>query len=80
MTLEAFREVKPLPFTDIVPEVIFEAFKFVNEVPEPEKLDADNVFDVLFHVKLDDWFIALVPFPINIWLLFRKEILMVYQF
>jgi hypothetical protein len=52
--LDAFKAVKPLPFTDIVPEVILEAFKFVNEAPEPEKRDAGNVFDILFHVKLDD--------------------------
>ncbi len=52
--LDAFKAVKPLPFTDIVPEGILETFKFVNEAPEPEKINADNVFDGLFYVKLDD--------------------------
>ena len=35
VTLEAFREVKPLPFTDTVPEIILEAFKSVNCEPFP---------------------------------------------
>ncbi len=42
VTLEAFREVKPLPFTDNVPVEILEAFIEVNEAPEPEKVAADT--------------------------------------
>ena len=69
MKLEAFREVKPLPFTDIVPEVILEAFNEVNCEPLPTKLVADNVLFVLFHVKFGDCKIDVAAFPINIWLL-----------
>ena len=33
VTLEAFKDVKPLPFTDNVPVVILEAFKDVKPLP-----------------------------------------------
>ena len=66
MILEAFIEVKPEPFKDKVPVVILEAFKFVNEAPEPEKIDADKVLDVLFHDKFEDCKIDVEPLPIYI--------------
>jgi hypothetical protein len=66
VTLEAFREVKPLPFTDNVPVVILEAFKFVNCEPLPTKLVADKVLLVLFHVKFGDCKIDVAAFPISI--------------
>ncbi len=54
-TFEAFKEVKPLPFTDNVPVVLFEAFKFVNEAPEPGKVEPDNfVADIVVPVKGPD--------------------------
>jgi hypothetical protein len=38
----------------------------VNEAPEPIKLVADKVLEVLFHDKFADCNNAHVPFPINI--------------
>jgi hypothetical protein len=46
--------------------VILEAFKEVKPAPEPIKLVADNVLDVLFHVKFGDCKIDVFVFPINI--------------
>ena len=42
VTLEAFKELKPLPLTVNGPVVLIEAFKFVNEAPEPENIEADK--------------------------------------
>ncbi len=58
--------IPTLPLVDNVPVVILEAFKEVNEALEPTKLDADNVFDVLFHDKFGDCKKDVEPFPINI--------------
>ena len=41
------------------------AFNEVNEAPEPIKLVADKVLEVLFHDKLADCNNADVPFPIT---------------
>ena len=59
----------PIPPLDIgnVPDAALETFKFVKPAPEPPKLDADKVFDVLFHVKFADCKIDVAAFPINIW-------------
>ena len=44
VTLEAFEELEPLPLTVNGPVlvVLIEAFKFVNEAPEPENIEADK--------------------------------------
>ena len=33
-----------------------------------------NLLLLISNNKLDDWFIAFVPFPINIWLLFKFDV------
>ena len=68
VTLEAFKEFKPLPLTVNVPAVILEAFKFVNEAQEPEKDEADNTFELLSHVKFADCKMDLAAFLTSIWL------------
>ncbi len=56
----------PNPEMDKTPVEILEAFIEVKPEPEPTKLEADKVLDVLFHDKFEDCNNALVPFPINI--------------
>ena len=68
VTLEAFKEFKPLPLTVNVPAVILEAFKFVNEAQEPETDEADNTFKLLSHVKFADCKMDLAAFLTSIWL------------
>jgi hypothetical protein len=45
--------VVPMPPLEIVnvPDVIFDAFNAVKPAPEPTKLVADKVLEVLFHDK-----------------------------
>ena len=50
-----------------MPNDTLEAFKAVKAEPEPTKLEADKVLEVLFHVKFDDCKIDVVPLPIKIW-------------
>ncbi len=61
--------VVPIPPLEIVyvPNDTLEAFKIVIAEPEPTKLDADKVFDVLSHVNFADCKMDGVVFPINIW-------------
>ena len=58
----------PIPPLEIdkVPNDTLEAFNEVKAEPEPTILDADKVFEALFHVKLDDCKIDVAAFPINI--------------
>ena len=59
----------PIPPLEIdkVPNEILEAFNEVKAEPEPTKLVADKVFEVLFHVKFDDCKIDVEPLPIKTW-------------
>jgi hypothetical protein len=38
----------------------------LNSLPDPTKLEADKVLDVLFHVRFADCNGVLITFPINI--------------
>jgi hypothetical protein len=66
ITLEAFKAVNPLPFTVNVPDVILDAFNAFKLDPEPKKLVADKVLDVLFQVKFAPCNIDVFVFPIYI--------------
>ena len=59
--------VVPIPPLEIVnvPDAILEAFKAVKPAPEPTKLVADKVLEVLFHDKFADCKIDVFVFPIN---------------
>ena len=69
-TTEPFPDdvVTPVPpcKTVKIPVFIFAAFKDVKPDPEPKKLVALKVLEVLFQDKFTVWSKALDPFPINI--------------